>query len=232
MSALELRGVSVRRGDLAVCRDVWLSVPAGEITVLLGANGAGKTTLLDGIAGMLPLASGEVLIGGRRIDRLPVHRRVGRGLAYVEQGRTVFSRLTVAQNLAVVDRSPAALTRAFALFPQLAEQRDQPAGLLSGGEQQMLMVARALATRPDFLLVDELSLGLAPRIVATLAEVLARLAREGTGILLVEQFVDTALRIGADSHIMRHGRIVLSASCAALAADRASLVSPYLLPPE
>lgn len=147
MTELELRGVTVRRGEPTVCRDVSLSVPAGEITVLFGANGAGKTTLLDGIAGVLPV-SGEVVLDGERIDRLPMHRRVARGLAYVEQGHSLFSRLTVAQNLAVVDRSRETLERAFVLFPRLAGKHDVRAGLLSGGEQQMLMVARALATRP------------------------------------------------------------------------------------
>ncbi|MGO1173149.1 MAG: ABC transporter ATP-binding protein, partial [Actinomycetaceae bacterium] len=166
--ALTIEALTVPRGELTICRDVDLEVPEGEITVLLGPNGAGKTTLLDGIAGVLPAESGSVTLAGRRLDRLPVHRRASAGLAYAEQGRSVFSRLTVAQNLAVVDRSRAALTRAFDLFPRLAERRDVRAGLLSGGEQQMLILARALATRPRILMVDELSLGLAPQAVRTL----------------------------------------------------------------
>lgn len=135
MSALELRGVSVRRGELLICRDVSLTVPAGEITVLLGANGAGKTTLLEGVTGVLPV-TGEVRLDGERIDRMPMHRRVGRGLATVEQGRSVFSHLTVVQNLAVVDRSRSVLERTFTLFPRLLEKRDTRAGLLSGASSR------------------------------------------------------------------------------------------------
>ncbi|WP_449282824.1 ABC transporter ATP-binding protein [Leucobacter sp.] len=226
--ALLVQGVSVRRGGLPVCRDVSFTVPAGEITVLLGANGAGKSTLLDGISGLLPLAAGRVEIDGRRIDGLPVHRRAARGLAYVQQERSVFASLTVAQNLAVVDGSRAAFARACELFPRLAAKRDTRAGLLSGGEQQMLLVARALAGRPRFLLVDELSLGLGPSVVTALVDALAGLARKGVGILLVEQFVETALRVGTTAHILERGRVVRSAPCGELLRDRASLISPYL----
>ncbi|MGC5628286.1 ABC transporter ATP-binding protein [Georgenia sp. Z1344] len=226
---LEVEALTVQRGDLTICRDVDLVVPRGEITVLLGANGAGKTTLLDGIAGMLPAASGTVALGGRRIDRLAVHRRARAGLGYAEQGRSVFSRLTVAQNLVVVDRSGSALERAFDLFPRLAERRDVRAGLLSGGEQQMLVVARALATRPTVLMVDELSLGLAPQMVRTLVDALVELAASGVGILLVEQFVEIALAVGSIAHVMHRGRIVRTDTCAALLAERTSALSPYYL---
>ncbi|UOQ57548.1 ATP-binding cassette domain-containing protein [Leucobacter allii] len=226
--ALRIETASVRRGGLEICRDVSITVPAGEITVLLGANGAGKSTLLDGVAGVLPLAGGRVVLDGRRIDALPVHRRAARGVAYVEQQRTVFARLTVAENLAVADGSPGAFARAAAVFPRLAAKRDVRAGLLSGGEQQMLLVARALATRPRFLLVDELSLGLGPGVVRVLVDALVALARDGAGILLVEQFVETALRVGTTAHVMQRGRIVRTAPCAEVLRDRASLLSPYL----
>ena len=218
---LSLVGVSVNRGDLTVCREITLDVPAGEITVLLGANGAGKSTLLAGIAGVLPLAAGTLTLDGRRLEALPPHRRARAGLASVEQGRTVFSRLTVAQHLAVVDRSPAAFERAIELFPRLAARRDLPAGRLSGGEQQMLVIARALAMRPRVLVLDELSLGLAPSVVAPLLRTLADLAASGTGILLVEQFVDAALRVGTTAHLMEGGRIVRSVACQQLARERA-----------
>lgn len=227
MSGLILQDVSVGRGGLPICSDVSLVAPAGEITVLLGGNGAGKSTLLDAVAGLLPLAAGSVSLSGRRLDASPPHRRAARGLAYVEQGRGVFSHLTVAQNLAVVDRSPRALERACELFPALAARRDVRAGLLSGGEQQMLVIARALATRPSMLLVDELSLGLAPRTAHSIMSALAGLAERGTGILLVEQFAEMALRVGTTAHIMRRGRIVRSERCDALLRDRASLLSPY-----
>lgn len=226
---LMLEGVSVMRGGLTICRDVTLAVPRGEITVLLGANGAGKTTLLDGVMGLAPLAGGSIRFGSRRIDGMPVYRRAAQGLAYVEQGRSVFAGLTVAQNIAVVDRSRAALAAAFELFPQLAGKRDVRADRLSGGEQQMLVIARALATRPTLLLIDELSLGLAPTVVRSLLDVLAEQARQGMGVLLVEQFAEAALRVGATAHIMQSGRIARSEACGILLQDHASVLSPYFL---
>ena len=197
--------------------------------MLLGANGAGKSTLLDGIVGLAPLAAGEIWMGERRIDGMPVYRRAAQGLAYVEQGRSVFSRLTVAQNIAVVDRSRIALAEALTLFPQLAAKRDVRADRLSGGEQQMLVISRALATKPSILIIDELSLGLAPKVVGTLIHVLAELAKQGMGILLVEQFAEAALSVGTTAHIMQGGRIARSDSCATLLQDHASVLSPYFL---
>lgn len=222
-------GLTVKRGDLTICRDVSLTVPPGEITVLLGANGAGKSTLLDGLAGVAPVVAGAIHLGGARIDTLPPHRRARRGLAYVEQGRTVFGGLTVRQNLAVVDGSRGAEERAFELFPRLAAVRDQRAGLLSGGEQQMLVIARALAAGPRVLLVDELSLGLAPRVVRTLLEALAGLAATGVGVLLVEQFAQLALQVGTTAHVMQQGRIVRSAACTDVLVDREALLSSHYL---
>ncbi len=224
---LSATGLTVRRGGLTICRDIDLVVPVGEITVLLGANGAGKSTLLDGLSGVLPVAAGAIHLDGHSLTRLPPHRRAARGLAYVEQGRTVFERLTVRQNLAVVDRSRRTLDRSFELFPRLAEKRDIRAGLLSGGEQQMLVIARALATDPRVLLVDELSLGLAPRVVRTLMEALVGLAATGVGVLLVEQYAQLALEVGTTAHVMRQGRIVRSAACATLLADRDALLSSH-----
>lgn len=228
-SGLRLEGLTVKRGDLTICRDVDLTVPEGEITVLLGANGAGKTTLLDGISGVLPAAAGSISLGARSIDAIPVHRRASLGLSYVEQGRSVFSRLTVVQNLAVVGRSRHTLDEAFELFPRLADKRNVRAGLLSGGEQQMLIIARALATRPKMLLVDELSLGLAPRAVRMLMGTLVKLAESGMGILLVEQYAEVALRVGTTAHVMERGRIVHTERCSTLLQDRASRVSPHYL---
>jgi len=226
---LELEGVSVKRGGLTICRDISFVAPEGEITVLLGANGAGKTTLLDGITGVASAVSGAISLDGRRIDALSVHRRARHGLAYVEQGRSVFTRLTVAQNLAVVDGSDQVLDHAIELFPNLEARLRVPAGRLSGGEQQMLLIARVLATRPRFLIVDELSLGLAPGVVRTLIDTLARLAEQGMGILLVEQFAEMALSVCTRVHIMQRGRIVRSERREALMHDRASLLSPYFL---
>jgi branched-chain amino acid transport system ATP-binding protein len=221
---LVLENVTVKRGALTLCNDIDLVVPPGEITVLLGPNGAGKTTLLDCIAGKVRSASGTIHLDGERIDDLPMHRRSARGLSYIEQGRNFFSKLTVAQNIAVVDRSPQALARAFALFAQLEKKSNLKASLLSGGEQQMLMIAVALATRPRYLLIDELSLGLSASAIAPLTKVLTKLAESGMGILVVEQFVDVALRIGSTAHIMHHGKIVLSGPCSAMLNDRNSII--------
>lgn len=226
--SLVIDGLTVQRGGLAVCSDVSLRAPAGEITVLLGANGAGKSSLLDGVAGLLPASAGAIYLGERRIDAWPTHRRAAAGLAYVEQGRTVFGQLTVAQNIAVVDRSRDAFDRACALFPHLAEKRDLRASVLSGGEQQMLVIARALAAQPRFLLVDELSLGLAPRLAATLIDAVAELAASGTGVLLVEQFAELALRVGESAYVLQRGRVVLHERCAVLRADPTLLGSAYL----
>jgi branched-chain amino acid transport system ATP-binding protein len=223
---LRLENVTVKRGGLTLCHNVDLAVPPGEITVLLGPNGAGKTTLLDCIAGKLSSATGAIRLDGERIDELPMHRRSARGLSYIEQGRNFFSKLTVAQNIAVVDRSPQALAHAFALFPQLEKKSNLKASLLSGGEQQMLMIAVALATRPRYLLIDELSLGLSASAIAALTKVLTSLAKSGMGILVVEQFVDIALRIGSTAHIMHHGKIVQSGSCSAMLNDRNSIIHP------
>jgi branched-chain amino acid transport system ATP-binding protein len=227
VEGLQVEGLTVRRGALTICHDVTLSVPLGEVTVLLGANGSGKSSLLDGIAGLAP-STGTIVLGGSRIDAMPVYRRAAHGLAYVEQGRGAFSSLTVAQNLAVVDRSRTALENAFTLFPQLAERRNVRADRLSGGEQQMLVIARALAARPTVLLLDQLSLGLAPALVRVLLRAVTQLADQGMGILLVEQFTESALRIGTTAHVMQNGRIVRSELCANLLHDKASLAAPYL----
>jgi branched-chain amino acid transport system ATP-binding protein len=224
---LRLENITVKRGGLTLCHNVDLSVPPGEITVLLGPNGAGKTTLLDCIAGKVRSASGTIHLDGERIDDLPMHRRSARGLAYIEQGRNFFSKLTVAQNIAVVDRSTQALAHAFALFAQLEKKSNLKASLLSGGEQQMLMIAVALATRPRYLLIDELSLGLSASAIAALTKVLTSLAKSGMGILVVEQFVDVALRMGSTAHLMHHGKIVQSGPCSAMLNDRNSIIHPY-----
>lgn len=223
---LNVESLTVKRGALTLCHNIDLSVPPGEITVLLGPNGAGKTTLLDCIAGKLRSASGTIHLNGLRIDELPMHRRSERGLSYIEQGRNFFSRLTVAQNIFVVDRSPAALTQTFELFPRLEKKSNLKASLLSGGEQQMLMIAVALATRPQILLIDELSLGLSASAIAPLTTALTSLAEAGMGILLVEQFVDLALRLGSTAHVMHQGKIVQSGSCESMLKDRDSIIFP------
>jgi len=224
---LVLRGVCVAREGFPTVRDVDLDVPGGEVTVLLGPNGAGKTTLLEAVSGVLPVAAGSVLLDGTALETLPRDRRARLGLAHVEQGRTVFAGLTVEENLlaAAPDRDPAA---AFALFPELARRRRAPAGALSGGEQQMLVIARALATAPSALLIDELSLGLAPVVAQRLAPVLRTLADRGVAVLAVEQFAALALAVGDRAHVLKQGRIVLSGRAADLRADGEALREAYL----
>ena len=206
MSAgLQLRGVTVVRGGLPICREIDLIAEPGQVTVLLGPNGAGKTTLLEAISGVIGVATGTIALGGRELHRLTRDRRARLGLAHVEQGRAVFASLTVAENLLVAGRG--GLPPALELFPELAARRDVRAGLLSGGEQQMLVIARALVRRPRMLLLDELSLGLAPIVVQRLMPVVRRLADSGVGVLLVEQYAALARELGDRAYLLSHGRI-------------------------
>lgn len=215
MALLTLEGVTVHRNGSAIVRDATMSVEPGAITVLLGANGAGKTTLLEAISGVLPLAAGRILLAGEPIHTHSPLLRAQRGLTHVEQGRAVFARLTAHENLLVVAR-PEEVETSFALFPELRPRRDVPAGLLSGGEQQMLVIARALLRRPRVLLIDELSLGLAPLVVRRLLSLVRELADSGVGVLLVEQFAALALAIGNRAYVLRHGAMAYSGSCAEL----------------
>ena len=227
MSVLELRGVSIARTGLPVCRDVSLQVLPGQVTVLLGPNGAGKTTLLEGISGVLPLTSGRVELNGTDIGRASALNRARAGLAHVEQGRTVFGELTVRENL-VAAGGRASLARAYELFPRLEERQDSRAVLLSGGEQQMLVIARAVGGDADVLLLDELSLGLAPVIVRQLMSLVRRLADEGRTVLLVEQFAVLALSISETAHVMQRGSITLSMDAATLRSRPDMLRLAYL----
>jgi branched-chain amino acid transport system ATP-binding protein len=210
-------------------RGVSLEVPEGAIVALLGPNGAGKTTALRACTGLLPIhrgaiRRGTISLGGRRIDGLGAPDIVRAGIAQVMEGRRVFAELTVEENLRVGgyarhSRVQQRLRRMFDLFPVLGERRRQPAGYLSGGEQQMLAIARALMSEPRYLLLDEPSLGLAPRIVAQIRELILRLNREGTSVLLVEQNAAMALSIAEHGYVMETGRIALDRSAAALRAD-------------
>ncbi len=236
MSALlEVRGLSVRHGRVEAVRGVSLSVRAGSIAAVIGPNGAGKTTLLAAVAGLLPRDSGEVLLDGAPAPADP-EENVRRGLALVPETRELFTGLAVEDNLALgafarrgeARRARAArLEEVYGIFPRLRERRTQEAGTLSGGERQMLALGRALMSAPRLLLLDEPSLGLAPRVVREIFQVIVGLRRRGVSILLVEQNARAALQIADDAHVLEGGELALSGSAAALARDP-RVVESYL----
>jgi len=212
-------------GDVPVLRGVSLAVGPGEIVALVGANGAGKSTTLRAIAGLLAPSGGAIRFAGARIDGVPAHEVVARGLVLTPEGRKIFPSLTVRENLDLGGYLPAArvrrrasLDRVMALFPVLAERQRQTAGTLSGGEQQMLAIARSLMSGPRLLMLDEPSLGLAPLIVDRIFEVIEAVNRDGTPVLLVEQNVHRALALAARAYVLEQGVVALAGPAAALAA--------------
>jgi len=226
MALLDVRDLDVHYGGIHALKGVSFSVDEGQIVTLIGANGAGKTTALRAISGLLKPTRGSVTFAGRPITALPPHTIVARGLAHVPEGRGIFANLTVDENLmlgAYLRRDPAAVAkdraRALELFPRIRERLDQNAGTLSGGEQQMLAIARALLTRPRLLLLDEPSLGLAPQMVQRIFQIVKTIVAEGTTILLVEQNAHMALRIAASAHVLEVGALVTSGPAAELARD-------------
>jgi branched-chain amino acid transport system ATP-binding protein len=228
MKGLAVAGLTVNRAGLPVVREATLSVVPGSISVLLGANGAGKTTLLEGVSGAIPVAAGEILLDGKRVERARPNQRARLGLAHVEQGRAVFRELTTEENLRVGLHPKASIGEAFALFPELEQRRNLLAGLLSGGEQQMLVIARALVGRPTVLLIDEMSLGLGPLIVRRFMAAVRELARGGLWVLLVEQFASLALALGERAYVLRRGHIVYDGPCASLRSSEGTLRRLYL----
>ena len=210
---LEVRGLEAGYGPVQVLWEVELDVGEGEIVALVGSNGAGKTTLLRAISGLISPTGGELRFDGRSLVRLPPEQIVELGIAHVPEGRRLFPGLTVRENLlagAYASRGVADIDRAVGLFPRLGERLTQVAGSLSGGEQQMCAIARGLMSRPKLLMIDELSLGLAPKLVEDILERLEAVAEEGTALLVVEQDVDAALRIAARGYVLENGRIVAS----------------------
>ena len=223
MSLLELRDVEVAYGDLPALRGVSVSVEAGETLSVVGANGAGKTTMLRAISGLLPPRAGQILLDGVRLDRLPSHAIVERGVVQVPEGRKIFPSLTVLENLELGSYVSAAkarrrdgLEQVFGLFPRLQERRGQAAGTMSGGEQQMLAIGRALMARPRVLMLDEPSLGLAPIVVKEIFRVIGEINRLGTTALLVEQNTRQALALSRRGYVLENGRVVLEGSGAEL----------------
>jgi branched-chain amino acid transport system ATP-binding protein len=223
VSLLELRGIEVAYGDLPALRGVSVSVEAGETLSVVGANGAGKTTMLRAISGLLRPRAGQILLDGVRLDTLPSHAIVEHGLVQVPEGRKIFPSLTVLENLemgsyiaAAKARRREGLAQVFALFPRLAERRGQAAGTMSGGEQQMLAIGRALMARPRVLMLDEPSLGLAPIIVKEIFRIIGEINQLGTTVLLVEQNTRQALALSRRGYVLENGRVVLEGSGADL----------------
>jgi branched-chain amino acid transport system ATP-binding protein len=226
---LRVRGLEARYGPIAAVRGIDLDVHGGEIVALLGANGAGKTSTLAAIVGLLPSRRGAVRFDGEDISRLPPEKIVRRGIALTPEGRRLFATLTVAENLALGARQRdwVGRERLLGLFPILRDRLDQPAGSLSGGEQQQLAIARSLMSGPRLLLLDEPTLGLAPKLIASVFELIADLRdEEGVTVLLVEQNVHRALDICDRAYVMRTGRIEAEGTSAEL--RRAGVETAYL----
>ncbi|MCW2535292.1 MAG: high-affinity branched-chain amino acid transport protein superfamily, ATP-binding [Modestobacter sp.] len=223
--ALEVRGLTTSYGPVRALDGVSLTAGTGRITAVLGANGAGKTALLRTISGLVRCSDGQVLLHGEDITRGPVEGMVTRGMAHVPEGRGVIAELTVEENLRVGSlfrgRTPRSeFDRVYELFPRLTERRDQPAHVLSGGERQMLVIGRALLARPKLLLLDEPSLGLAPRIVAQIFGLLRQLVdAEGLSVLLVEQNARSALSVADVGVVLNLGRVVATDDARTLMAD-------------
>jgi branched-chain amino acid transport system ATP-binding protein len=223
---LEIERLEVAHGDAVAVRDVSLSVGARELVTVVGPNGAGKTTLIDAIAGLLPIRSGTIRLDGNDLASVPAHELCRRGIALVPEGRRLFPAMTVEENLEIGCYAPPArkrrsqsLERVYATFPILRERRRQLAGLLSGGQQQMVAIGRALMAMPRLLLLDEPSLGLAPQIVDQVFEVVAGIHADGVAVLLVEQNIVQAFAIAARVYVLEQGRVVAEGAPATLAQD-------------
>ena len=224
---LSVAGLSVNYGHIEAVRDVDLSLQAGRVTTLVGANGAGKSTTLLALSGLVPKAAGRVIFDGHDVTALPAHKLVAAGLVQVAEGRATLTTLTVRENLelgAYTRRDGAAarasdLERMFALFPRLKEREGQLAGNLSGGEQQMLAIGRALMARPRVLLLDEPSMGLAPIVVQAIFRTLREINAGGLTIFLVEQNVRQALKIAEHAYVLENGHVVLQGSGRELLAE-------------
>jgi branched-chain amino acid transport system ATP-binding protein len=225
MSLLEVKDLHVAYGRIEAVKGISFSVEAGSLVTLIGSNGAGKTTTLRTLSGLQRPSAGEVRLDGERLDLLPAHEIVARGVAHAPEGRRLFHRMTIRENLDLGayrrsdDEVEADVAMVYDLFPVLAERRTQAAGTLSGGEQQMLAIGRALMSRPRLLMLDEPSMGLSPLVMRTIFTTLAELKSRGTTLLLVEQNAQAALGLADHGHVLETGRIVLSGTASDLLGD-------------
>jgi branched-chain amino acid transport system ATP-binding protein len=223
---LEVSDVAVHYGKIAALKDVTLSVDEGEIVALIGANGAGKTTTLKTISGLRPLSAGKIVFEGRDISRMPGHKRVTAGIGQAPEGRGVFPGMTVQENLLMgaytrKGNVSKELDDVYQLFPRLAERRGQSGGTMSGGEQQMVAIGRALMAKPRVLLLDEPSMGLAPILVQQIFDIIAEINSRGTTVLLVEQNAQQALQLAHRAYVLETGRVVKGAPASELLDDPA-----------
>jgi branched-chain amino acid transport system ATP-binding protein len=226
VALLEVNAIHVHYGGIEALKGVSLSVNEGEIVTLIGSNGAGKSTTLRAITGLTPASSGSVVIGGEDVTRVPAHEIVDRGIALSPEGRHCFARMTVRENLDLGayrrrkdPRVAEDLERVFELFPRLKEREKQKAGTMSGGEQQMLAIGRALMAKPKVLLLDEPSMGIAPILVQRIYETIAEINRDGMTILLVEQNAKYALDVSKRGYVLETGRVVLEGESENLRTD-------------
>jgi branched-chain amino acid transport system ATP-binding protein len=214
---LDIKNIHVQYGTIKVLRDISLNVFPGELVSLIGANGAGKTTLLKSIVGLTPIHHGNITLSDQEITNNPTHTLVAHGLTMVPEGRGIFAHMSVLENLLMgaYHRNDSAnikqdLEHNFSLFPRLADRRHQICGTMSGGEQQMVAIARALMSKPSLLLLDEPSMGLAPLLVKKIFDILKKINQEGVSILLVEQNANAALSLAHRAYVMEHGEITMS----------------------
>jgi branched-chain amino acid transport system ATP-binding protein len=231
---LEVKKVNLAYGQMQVLREVSLQVREREIVSLIGANSAGKSSMLNAISGLVPISGGEILFEGKRIDSLPSHEIIEKGIIQVPEGRRIFPFMTVRENLEMGsynrrarEKSRESMQRVYELFPRLAERKDQLGESMSGGEQQMLAVGRALMAGPRILMLDEPSLGLAPIVVEMIFQVLQEVNRRGVTLLLVEQNVKESLDISSRGYVLENGRVVLEGTARDLL-ENAHLKKAYL----